>query len=646
VANDSIGLAVKVRRAKGVQMACFLALLVVGLRFVPFTSRLTLFPLIENYAYDSYLDHRPVQDMSRYLIITIDEESLLPEKLGRFPWDRSRYAELLTHLGSARVVAFDILFPEPAPHDAQLAAAIQRHGRVVLAAHNRPKMGNGSSNPWQGYGQHVSGEMPVVSPTMEFVPPVPVLAQAAAGIGYADIEPDSDGVYRRAKPARATPAGLVYPHFATEIARVASDTEPAAVAAGVAAGRVAMQGNTNGPAPLRNGRMLISYAGPSGTVPTVSFWKVLQGQYDRELFRDKIILVGATAAGLYDVRPAPFRTGSRIFYGVETNANIAHSLLDVRPLADASGFWPWGLYALLVGMLVGFAIWHSREVLAAVVGIGGLALLALPMFWVGVTWLHQVVPYSGIVLAVGVPMALALYERLGVEKRAVQGQFATYVSPDVLQELTSHPELVRLGQRRMVTLMFTDVRGSTTLAEQIEPDVWIAQLNEYLSEMSDAIFVYDGYLDKFMGDGIMALWNAFGNQEDHAQLATRAAVQMLERLRLLNAEWEQRSDRVPFQIGIGLHTGEAIIGNVGSERRAQYTAIGDAVNTASRIEALTKEFKAQLILSETTAKLVQDSIKLVELGEAELKGREQPVMIYKPEGYPGEVKGRVQQKEK
>jgi adenylate cyclase len=190
------------------------------------------------------------------------------------------------------------------------------------------------------------------------------------------------------------------------------------------------------------------------------------------------------------------------------------------------------------------------------------------------------------------------------------------------------------------------VRGSTTIAEKVAPDVWIAQLNEYLSEMSDAIFVYDGYLDKFMGDGIMAMWNAFGNQPDHAELATKAAAQMLERLKALNEQWEGQEERVPLQIGIGLHTGEAIIGNVGSYRRTQYTAIGDSVNAASRIEALTKEFKAQLLLSETTVELLGGRVKLVELGEAELKGRAQPIRVYKPEGYPGEVIGRMQQMEK
>jgi adenylate cyclase len=381
-------------------------------------------------------------------------------------------------------------------------------------------------------------------------------------------------------------------------------------------------------------------------VRTVPFWEVLAGKHGPETFADRIVLVGATAAALYDVRYAPFRRGSRLFYGVETNANIAHTMLEATPLRDARGFWPWGLYALLVGAFVGWAIWHSREWLAAAIGVGVLGLLALPVFWVGVVVLHQVVPYGAILWAALIPAAMALYERLGVEKREVQHQFATYVSPDVLHELAHHPELVRRGRRRTVTLLFADVRGSTTLCEQIAPDTWIAQLNEYLSEMSDAIFAYDGYLDKFMGDGIMTIWNAFGDQENHAELAVKAAAQMLERLRLLNEQWAEQPDRVPFQIGIGLHTGEAVIGNVGSDRRAQYTAIGDTVNSASRIELLTKEFRAPLLISESTAALIREDVALRELGSAELLGREQPVQLLTLEGYPGEVMGHVRQETK
>lgn len=647
MATDSLGSASGARRAKGVRWAVSAAVVICVLRFMPWTSQWFLFPLVENFAYDQYFDARPPQPIDDYVIIAIDDPSL--QKLGRFPWTRARYAELLPQLASAKVVAFDLLFAEPEAADAQLAAALRRHGRVVLAAHKRRTAANNSDRApdWQGYGQLPYGDLPSSSASEEYVGPVPTLQKAAAGIGYADIYPDADGVYRRFQPLEVGIGGYVYPHFSTEIARVAGSQARETLVATGSLGALEI-GQQRRVIPLRQGSALINYAGPMGTVRTLSFAEVLAGKYrDRpETFKDKIVLVGATAAGLYDVRPAPFRSTGRVFYGVETNANIAHTLLEAMPLRDARGSWVWALYAIVVGSFVGWAIWHSREVLATVIGVGVLALLALPTFWVAISFMHQVVPYGAIVWAVAIPMGMALYERLGVDKRQVQAQFGTYVSPDVLRELTHHPDLVRQGQRRTVTLLFSDVRGSTTLCEQIPPDVWIAQLNEYLSEMSDAVFAYDGYLDKFMGDGVMALWNAFGNQEDHAELALKAAVQMLARLERLNAQWAEREDRVPLQIGIGLHTGEAAIGNVGSWRRAQYTAIGDTVNTASRIEALTKEFGAQLLLSETTAEIVGGKAPLIELGSAELKGREQAIRVFKPEGYAGEVRGHVQQKTK
>jgi adenylate cyclase len=177
--------------------------------------------------------------------------------------------------------------------------------------------------------------------------------------------------------------------------------------------------------------------------------------------------------------------------------------------------------------------------------------------------------------------------------------------------------------------MFCDVRGSTTLSEKLPAEVWTAQLNEYLTQMSQAIFAFDGYLDKFMGDGIMATWNAFGTQEeDHADLAVRAGQQMLRRLELLNRRWETMEDRAILSIGVGIHTGEAIMGNVGSEERVQYTAIGDTVNAASRIEGLTKQFGVAFVVSEGTAKLLPGSVALRDLGEAEVRGREARIRVY------------------
>ena len=156
--------------------------------------------------------------------------------------------------------------------------------------------------------------------------------------------------------------------------------------------------------------------------------------------------------------------------------------------------------------------------------------------------------------------------------------------------------------------------GSTTLSEHIAPEVWLRQLNEYLTQMSAAVFEHDGYLDKFMGDGIMAVWNTFGSQENHAAAAVSAGLQMLRRLEALNTVWQQMPDRTPLRIGIGVHTGDAIVGNVGSDERTQFTVIGDVVNTAARIEALTKEHGVAFIITEATADRARGLLNLREIG--------------------------------
>ena len=169
----------------------------------------------------------------------------------------------------------------------------------------------------------------------------------------------------------------------------------------------------------------------------------------------------------------------------------------------------------------------------------------------------------------------------------------------------------------------------------VEPEVWVAQLNEYLGQMSDAIFEYDGYLDKFMGDGIMAIWNTFGTQPDHASLAAKASLEMLRRLEILNGAWERMDNRTPFRIGVAIHSGEAIIGNVGSDERMQYTAIGDTVNTAARIEGMTKEYGVQFLASETTAaQLAEGIVELADIGEAQVRGRAEGIRLFaRPDEY-------------
>jgi len=610
---------------------------VVAFRYVSLTSGLFGFPLIENFAYDLAYDYADAQQPPDLLIVTIDDTSLQPQHQGRWPWSRRTHGELVRKLKGARVIAFDVIFSEPeapgptdsleAP-DMAFARAIREAGNVVLAAHRAVEMEyrrDRAEVAW-GYDKPAAlAPLPIVQ-AENLMPPTSPLAEAAAAIGYVDIAPDADGVFRRVEPLRLGSDGAVYPHFATAIAQLASGVPGEQIAASTAVGSIA----TGGPACPLDGdaRMLIDYCGPTGTIDRVSVWEVLEGRVDPSRLADRIVLIGASAPGLYDLRPSPYRSTNREFLGVETNANIVNSLLHSGARAPATKSLLWALFALLLGLTVGWLAWSSGETLGPLLAALMVVAVALPSFFFAFAFMRSVIAYGAVLLAAVIPLAVAIPQRLGRDKRLIRGQFSAYVSPEVLRQLTEEPELVAEGTRRDVTLLFADVRGSTSLSERIEPEVWVAQLNEYLSQMSDAVFEQDGYLDKFMGDGIMALWNGFGNQPDHAELALNTSREMLRRLEVLNRFWAQHEQRTPFRIGIAIHSGEAIVGNVGSEQRMQYTAIGDSVNTASRIEGMTKLHGRQFLASETAAARISPEVaELVEIGEAEVRGREATITI-------------------
>lgn len=625
-------------RQRGITMAVLIAVLVVVLRYVPLTSNFFVFPLIENFAYDLAYDNSDAVPPADIIIVAIDDISLQPQHQGRWPWSRRVHADLVRKLSGAKVIAFDVIFSEPespgpadslVSPDVAFARAIRDAGNVVLAAHRAVEMeyaGQRADFAW-GYPRPPGRlALPIIQ-AENLLPPVSPLAEAAAAIGYVDIAPDSDGVYRRLEPLRLGSDGSVYPHFATAIAQLASGAKREQVAACATSGAMNVAGVG---CPLDGaGRMLIDYSGPTGTIERVGAWEVLEGRVDPSRFEGKIVFIGATAPGLYDIRPSPYRSTGREFLGVETNANAVNSLLHSGARAQATGSLAWAIIALLLGLIVGWVAWSSGETMGPLLAGLIVVAIALPSFFFAFSFMRAIIPYGAIILATVLPLAVAIPERLGRDKRLVRQQFSAYVSPDVLTQLTDDPELVAHGVRREVTLLFADVRGSTSLSEQIEPEVWVAQLNEYLSQMSDAIFEYNGYLDKFMGDGIMALWNAFGNQPDHADLAAQASLEMLRRLEVLNRYWAQHEQRTPFRIGIAIHSGEAIVGNVGSDQRMQYTAIGDSVNTAARIEGLTKVHGRQFLASETAAARISPEVaRLVEIGETEVRGRAQTITIF------------------
>ena len=632
---DSLKTSATRGRKEGLKTGFAIVWVVIALAILPGTREWFVFSSIQRWFYDRIFEWYPPRPPDDVVIVAIDERSIA--ELGRFPWSRAVHAELLRHLRQASAVGFDILFAEPqsgpkGPQaDRAFAEAIRQHGRVVLAMHVADNPEVTSKRPLlpRGWPPDIAG---MVGPRRMWMarpetimPPVAPLLQSAAGVGFVDISPDPDGIYRRAQ-AFMFDGQRLYPHFAVELARVALGLKPREVAEDIAHGVLNFAGNR---VPMdENGRILINFCGPSGTVPRISYCDVLAGRVSGERFKGKVVIVGATASGLYDIRPAPFSKRNHFYLGAELNASLCETLLRGPALADRSHSVPWTIVAGLVSSAVVALVWLMTEAWAGIVAGALLAVVPLPFFFAMLFGAHVVLPIGPLVVSEVAGWLWSAYRRLSLERNVVRQHFSAYVSPEVLAHLMSHPELVEQGQRREITLLFADIRGSTTIAEKMPAEEWIAQLNEYLTEMSEIILGFEGYLDKFMGDGIMAMWNAFGTQPYHRDLAVRAAVAMLQHLERLNEEWRHSTARTPLRIGIGIHTGEAIVGNVGSRERTQFTAIGDTVNAAARIEAATKEFGVPLVISEATVAGLAGKYDVVELGTVTLRGREEAVKLF------------------
>jgi adenylate cyclase len=348
---------------------------------------------------------------------------------------------------------------------------------------------------------------------------------------------------------------------------------------------------------------------------------------DPQQFRDKIIFIGTTAAGLMDIFQTPFGAEGKM-PGMQIHASVVDSILNRSFLRPARTMWMvvlLGISTLLVGLLgVYLGFWWAM-LAAVVVGFSGAGVAVLS-FRNGI-WLPCVPTVVGLVVAQFSSVAYKYFVE-DKAKRQVKALFSRYVSPAVVKELIDDPSKAKLGgQRRQMTVLFSDIRGFTTLSEASKPEDIIRQLNEYFSRMVELLFQHHGTLDKFVGDMIMGLFNAPVLDPDHADHAVQMALAMLRELEVLNERWRSEG-RPTFDIGIGINTGDVIVGNVGSEKTLSYTVIGDNVNLGSRLESLNKELKSHIIISGSTREMLKGSYYIRSLGSVKVKGKTREVSIY------------------
>jgi adenylate cyclase len=478
---------------------------------------------------------------------------------------------------------------------------------------------------------------------------IPVLTDALRGdiaaTGFFNVEPDPDGVVRRA--LLTLPYGRsanlddwdFYPSLDVQIVRLFLHIPPAQLV--LEYGSTGVAGIQFGPslrvAPDPIGRVMINYQGPVRTYRYVSVADVVARRFEPGTFRGKIVLVGASATGIGDLRSTPF--GGLDYPGVEIHANVIDNLLHGNFLVRGSKqVFADLLLIFLLGVPLGLwlALVKPRWLLLGLLLIAPLTGGIYYAFLRG-WWLNFSIPSLTLVSNVGM---VALYRALVEEreKRKVRGAFQQYLSPEVIRRLLESPELVK-PRKTAITVLFTDVRSFTTISEKLDAQELALLLNQYLTTMTQVVFRHNGTLDKYIGDAVMAFWGAPFEDAEHPLNACRAAIEMLERLADLQRQWEAEG-KPRLDIGVGINTGVASVGNMGSELRYGYTAMGDAVNLAARLEGLNKEYGTRLLVTEATYGAVASSDLLFrEMDLIRVKGKLQPVTIYELVGSRGQLAG-------
>jgi adenylate cyclase len=602
-----------------------------------------------------------VKTMRPVTIVDIDEKSLANPKLGQWPWPRTRIAEIVTNLTrlGAVVIAFDVVFAEPdrlnpdiavdtfsgldeatrdklraLPSNDQMLADALRATQVVLGEAAGPDVHASLDKALPVTGLALIGEpQQFMFKFAGLLRNVPVLEHAAAGRGLFNISPERDGIIRRV-PMIMQAQDVIMPSLSFEMLRVASRSDTVLIRADTAGiiglGLRGFQIPTD-----RNGQIWIHYAlrDPSLYVSAID---VLEGRLPAEKIAGKLVLIGPSAAGLNDIKTTPV---SRAMPGVEVHAQVLESalvsaLLQVPTWGPAAEFGA----ALLLGLLV--IVFAPRLGAVTLVVVGGLFATALMgLSWYFYTQHRLLLDFTYPLLsttAIYLTLIFASFIREQQQRKEIRGMFAQYMSPVLVEQLAQSPEkLVLGGEEREMTIMFSDVRGFTSISESYkhDPQGLTRLMNRFLTPLTNAIIARKGYVDKYMGDAIMAFWNAPLDDKQHEVNACAAALDMLEKIDEVNREREQEAADgghvyIPLKVGIGLNTGIGVVGNMGSELKKNYSALGDSVNLASRLEGQTKEYGFPIIVGSRTAMAVKDRFAILELDFIMVKGKSEPEVIY------------------
>jgi len=525
-----------------------------------------------------------------------------------WPWSRAYLAQIVTALdkAGAKVIGLDVFLfeadPDPAGDKALAQAFADSKAAVTVMQISRSDSGETLKLPISPY------------------------AASFKGVGISGILYDEDAIVRSLQAYdQSAFNNTTYFNWAFAVAQAYTGAQAPKL---VSSNEIDFNGQRF---PLENQRLLVDFSGPAQTFgPYYSAYRVALGDYPADAFRDKIVLIGATSLTLQDVYPTPFSAQQRT-PGVEVIANAVNELVSGQSLSTA----PLWANILLIIAAAGLAWFFGRSRRMRVIVILTLATAAAYLAaWYGLfLWGHTWFALSPIELTLVIGSVVPVSERLvrqELEKRRLRTLFSRFVAPEMVNQLVETQDISSLNKRATLTVLFSDIRNFTSLSETLPPDQLVSILNPYLAAMTDIIHHNRGTLDKYEGDGILAFFGEPIAYPEHALCAVRAACEMQAHLEKLHQTFEQSGAvKAPFEVGIGLNTGEVFVGLLGSEQRLNYTVIGDSVNLAARLQDLTKEIGGPVLVSETTWELVKDSVEGEFAGFHTLKGKHEQVKVYR-----------------
>lgn len=628
---------------------------------------------------------------SNVVLAVVDEKSI--KKEGIWIWPRSKMAKLVNKLSNAgaKVIAFDIGFLEAdekitvktidgiqkknielnqlnplfsayledlksqTDSDRLLATAIHNSKAKVVLGYffqtdnssvdhiDEKEIEMHQSNVWSSEYNSLFylSKSAQKAPLIETVFPqsnIKEISDAANYSGYFNMFPDEDGVVRRL-PAVLKCKETLYAPLSLVTAGAFLDKKLSLKIYEYGVGEIAI-GKLLIPTD-EIGRILINYRGPAQTFQHIPVTDILKGNADLNLIKDKIVLVGATAVGIYDQRATPF---SSIFPGLEIHANIVDSILSNDLMYQPGWAKLFDIFAIIIaGLMLGLLTPRT----SAITSVGVLLFLFIgyiilcQLLFSEKGWILNIVYPLSAMIIVYVSITLYKYFTESKQKKFIKDAFSTYLAPSVVKQLIEFPEKLDLGgQEREITAFFSDIQGFTTISESLSPKELVELLNEFLTEMTEIIFEYEGTVDKFVGDAIVAFFGAPNNLPNHAEVACMACIKMQKKLVDLRAKWK-REKRAALKMRAGICSGPAVVGNMGSRTRKNYTMMGDTVNIASRLEGVNKIYGVYSLISDTTATALGSNIVIREIDSVSVVGRDETVTIYELVGYSEDVDERM-----